>query len=95
VPDLSGFWNLDVAPKPNDPALIAKLPPDTVILDDTGVAEFPSGEFGGLKLKPEALAKARKWKPQDEMTLARVCAALSIISTEQGPFPSRFSRRRR
>lgn len=86
-PDFSGFWNLDARAIPDDPALKAKLPPNTVILADTGVAEFPKGEFGGLKLKPEARAKADKWKPEDEMTLARVCAAPSIIYTQQGPFP--------
>ncbi|MBO9580406.1 MAG: hypothetical protein J7498_05905 [Sphingobium sp.] len=91
-PDLSGFWNLNMDPgfndpKQADPALIAKLPPDTVLLADSGVAEYPKGEFGGLKLKPEARAAAEKWQPEDEMTLSRVCAAPSTIYTEQGPFP--------
>ncbi len=67
--------------------MLAALPPNTVVLADTGIAEFPSGEYGGLKPKPEALAKAQAWKPTDEMTLARVCAAPSTIYTEQGPFP--------
>jgi len=86
-PDLSGFWNLDMKPQPDDAALLAKLPPNTVVLNDTGIAEFPAGEYGGLKLKPDALAKAKRWKAEDEMTLARVCAAPSIVYTEQGPFP--------
>lgn len=91
-PDLSGFWNLNMAPgfndpKSFDPELKAKLPPDTVILTDSGVAEYPKGEFGGLKLKPEARARADKWKPEDEMTLTRVCAAPSTIYAQQGPFP--------
>ncbi len=86
-PDLSGFWSLDAAKHANDPGLVAKLPPNTVILDDTGIEEFPSNEFGGLKVKPAALAKAKAWKPEDEMTLARVCAAPSIIYSIQGPFP--------
>lgn len=86
-PDLTGFWSLDASKHPNDAALVAKLPPNTVILDDTGVAEFPKEEFGGLKLKPEALAKAKSWKPEDEMTLTRVCAAPSVIYSIQGPFP--------
>ena len=86
-PDLSGFWNLDMAPHQPDAAMIAKLPPNTVVLDDTGPTEFPQGEYGGLKPKPAALAKAKQWKPEDEMTLTRVCAAPSVIYTEQGPFP--------
>ena len=86
-PDLSGFWNLDFGPAKPDEELISRLPPNTVILQDTGVKEFPQGDYGGLKPKPAALAKAKKWKPTDEMTLSRVCAAPSIIYTEQGPFP--------
>lgn len=86
-PDLSGFWTLSGGqPKAGDPALIAKLPPNTVVIADTGIAEFPSGEYGGLKPKPEALAKAKQWKPEDEMTLARVCAAPSLVYAIQGPF---------
>jgi len=91
-PDLSGFWNLNMTPgfndpKQADPALIAKLPSGAVLLTDSGVAEYPKGEYGGLKLKPAAKAKADQWKPEDEMTLSRVCAAPSVIYTEQGPFP--------
>ncbi|MBT2185922.1 hypothetical protein [Sphingobium nicotianae] len=87
-PDLSGFWTLEPGPpKAGDPAMIAKLPPNTVVLADTGITEFPTGEYGGLKPKPEALAKAKQWKPQDEMTLSRVCAAPSLIYAIQGPFP--------
>lgn len=86
-PDLSGFWMLSMPLPANDSALIAKLPPDTAVIDDTGVAEFPVNVYGGLKLKPDALAAASKWKPADEMTLSRVCAAPSIIYSMQGPFP--------
>ena len=85
-PDLTGFWNLTFDSKP-DPALLAKLPPDTVVIEDTGVAEFPQNEYGGLKLTPEALAHARAWKPDDEMTLTRACLPPSIVYAIQGPFP--------
>ncbi len=70
-----------------DPELIAKLPPNTVLLDDTGATEFPPGEYGGLKVKPDALAAAAKWKAADEMTVSRACAAPSIVYAIQGPFP--------
>lgn len=87
-PDLNGFWYLDfdeVSPVAKD--MVAKLPPNTVVIADTGVVEFPQNEYGGLKLKPEALAKAQKWKPTDEMKLTRVCLAPSVIYSIQGPFP--------
>jgi hypothetical protein len=86
-PDLSGFWSSSPKQHPFDAGLMAKLPPDTGIVDDSGFAEFPQGEYGGLKPKPEALAAARKWKPEDEMTVARTCAAPSIVYAIQGPFP--------
>ncbi|WP_126173420.1 hypothetical protein [Altericroceibacterium xinjiangense] len=85
-PDLSGFWSPASGDNP-DPALMDKLPPETAVLDDTGIAEFPKGEFGGLKLKPEASARAQQWNAEDEMTLARVCAAPSMVYSLQGPFP--------
>lgn len=88
-PDLTGFWNLAFSEREAepDPALIAKLPPNTVVIEDTGAAEFPRMEFGGLKLKPEALARAEAWQPEDEMTLQRVCMPPSIVYSVQGPFP--------
>jgi hypothetical protein len=86
-PDFSGFWSLDREQHPFDPELVAKLPADTVILDDTGFVEFPEGEYGGLQVRAEALAEAEKWTPEDEMTLQRVCAAPSVIYAIQGPFP--------
>lgn len=86
-PDLTGFWNLalDEGEPPAD--MIAKLPPDTVILKDTGVVEYPEDEYGGLKLRPETLAKAQAWNPDDELSLTRVCLAPSIVYAIQGPFP--------
>jgi hypothetical protein len=89
--DLNGFWNLDypdASPDgPETTAMLAKLPPNTVVIDDTGAPEFPEDEYGELKLKPDAFARATAWKPSDEMTLSRVCAAPSIIYAIQGPFP--------
>ncbi|MBO9519344.1 MAG: hypothetical protein J7493_14870 [Porphyrobacter sp.] len=87
-PDLNGFWNLDFgALRPETEPMVRALPSNTVVLADTGVPEFPENEYGGLKLKPAAKAKAAAWKPADEMTLARVCAAPSIVYAIQGPFP--------
>ena len=87
-PDLTGFWNLAFGSESDpDPALLGKLPPDTVVIEDTGAAEFPRMEFGGLKLKPEALSRAETWQPNDEMTLQRVCLPPSIVYSVQGPFP--------
>jgi hypothetical protein len=86
-PDFSGFWNLGFGAPPHPQDMIDALPSDTVIIEDTGIVEFPEDEYGGLKLKPEALAKAEGWTAQDEMTIGRVCLAPSIIYSIQGPFP--------
>jgi hypothetical protein len=85
--DLGGFWNLNYRMGPPPADLVAKLPPDTVIIEDSGVPEYPRGEFGGLKLKPETLARAEAWDPDQEMELSRVCLPPSIVYALQGPFP--------
>ncbi|MGX7894321.1 hypothetical protein [Tsuneonella sp. HG222] len=85
--DLSGYWNAPISSFDMPDDLKAGLPADTVVLDDTGAAEFPRGVYGGLKLTAKALEKAAGWQPTDEMTIARVCLPQSIVYTVQGPFP--------
>ena len=85
-PNLSGFWSAG-RQIPPDAALVKSLPPNTVVLRDAGATEFPAGEFGGLRPKPSALAIAKTWKPEDEMTVDRVCLPPSIVYAMQGPFP--------
>ncbi len=86
-PDLSGYWGPAIRNDMMPQDLKAKLPPNTAVLADTGPAEFPRGEYGGLILTAKAKAVADAWKPEDEMTLARVCLPQSVIYAEQGPFP--------
>ena len=86
-PDLSGYWGPAIRNDPMPKDLKAKLPPNTVVLDDTGPAEFPREVYGGLILTPAAKAVADAWKPEDEMTLSRVCQPQSVVYAEQGPFP--------
>jgi hypothetical protein len=86
-PDLTGFWTpLPGIPEP-DPVLAAKVPAGTVVLRDTGPAEFGLMEFGGLKLTPAALEKARHWDPKQDMTVSSACRIPSIVYALQGPFP--------
>jgi hypothetical protein len=86
-PDLSGYWGPAIRNDPMPEDLKAKLPPNTVVLDDTGPAEFPREVYGGLILTPAAKAVADAWKPENEMTLSRVCQPQSVVYAEQGPFP--------
>jgi hypothetical protein len=85
-PDFSGYWGPGRAATP-DPTRVKQLPANTVVLNDAGATEFPIGEYGGLKPKPAAIAAAKAWKPQDEMTISRACLPPSIVYTMQGPFP--------
>jgi hypothetical protein len=85
-PDLSGFWML-ASRVPQDKKLMSLLPPNTVVLADTGAAEFPAGEYGGLKVKPHALEAAKRWNPRDDMKLSNACKPPSIVYAMQGPFP--------
>ncbi|HET9270128.1 MAG TPA: hypothetical protein VFO31_18260 [Vicinamibacterales bacterium] len=85
-PDLSGYWGAGRAFRAaeKDPR---PLPPNTVLLTDAGAPELAAGNYGGLKVKPAALAAAQKWKPADEMTLSKACQPPSLVYTMQGPFP--------
>src|SRR6185436_12096910 len=85
-PDFSGYWAAGRAFRgaEKDPA---PLPANTVLLTDAGAPELAPGNFGGLEVKPAALAAALKWKPSDEMTLAKACQPPSLVYTMQGPFP--------
>ena len=85
-PNLAGYWAAGRAFKATetDPR---PLPPNTVLLTDAGAPELAIGSFGGLNVKPAALEAARKWKPADEMTLAKACQPPSLVYTMQGPFP--------
>jgi hypothetical protein len=84
--NLSGYWAAGRAFRAGEVPQ-GPLPPNTVLLADAGAPELPSGNFGGLKVKPAALAAAMTWKPQDEMTISRVCLPPSIVYSMQGPFP--------
>ena len=84
--DFSGSWGAGRGVAP-DPALVAKLPPNTVVLRDAGAPELAAGDFGGLQPRAAARAAAAKWNPRDEMTISRVCLPQSIVYSMQGPFP--------
>lgn len=85
-PDLSGFWDLDLH-VPRDAELMSKVAPNAAFIDDTGPAELPRGNYGGLRLTPAALEHARHWNPRDVLSIANACRPPSIVYAMQGPFP--------
>ena len=70
-PNLEGFWNLAFDSSTRDPALIAKLPPGTVVIEDTGVVEFPEDEYGGLR-------PTRGRRPTSSRSTASACRLRSF-----------------
>src|SRR3569833_2387606 len=85
-PDLSGFWRLSDK-MPADKQLMQRLPPNTAVLAETDTTKNPRGEYGGLKLKPAAVAAANKRDPRDDMSLSNACKPPSLVYAMQGPFP--------
>lgn len=93
-PDISGYWMISFGPlPPNRPttefeqALIDELPPGTKLLADSGLTEFPPGEFGGLELTEAAKAKVAAYDMDVQVSVANTCQPPSIIYSMQGPFP--------
>jgi hypothetical protein len=93
-PDISGYWMISFGQlPPNRPAspfeqsLIDALAPGTKLLADSGLTEFPPGEFGGLELTEAAKAKVAAYDMDVQVSVANTCQPPSIIYSMQGPFP--------
>jgi hypothetical protein len=93
-PDLSGYWMISFgAVPPGRPAtpfeqgMIDLLDKDTLLLADSGLVEFPPGEFGGLEVTEAARAKAALYDIETQRSVSTTCRAPSIIYSMQGPFP--------
>ena len=92
--NLSGYWLTDygqIPPgrkaAPHEQALIDLLPQGTLLLADSGLREFPPGDFGGLEVTPEYKARADKYDIEVQRSVSTTCRPPSIIYSTQGPFP--------
>ena len=92
--NLNGYWLTSYGQVPPvrkalpfEQALIDLLPKDTLLLADSGLKEFPPGEFGGLQVTPEYKAKADKYDIEVQRSVSTTCRPPSIIYSTQGPFP--------
>jgi hypothetical protein len=90
--NLSGYWltaygQIPPVRKATAPeqALIDLLPKGT--LADSGLVEFPPGNFGGLEVTPEYKARADKYDIEVQRSVSTTCRPPSIIYSTQGPFP--------
>ena len=93
-PDFSGYWMISFGPiPPTRPAtafeqtMLDRLDADTLLLADSGLVEFPPGEFGGLAVTDAARAKAATYDIETQRQVSTTCRAPSIIYSMQGPFP--------
>jgi hypothetical protein len=92
--NLSGYWltaygQIPPVRKATAPeqALIDLMPKDTLLLADSGLVEFPPGNFGGLEVTPEYKARADKYDIEVQRSVSTTCRPPSIIYSTQGPFP--------
>ena len=93
-PDLTGFWEIPYTPippqrqaTPFEQEMIDALPAGTLLLADSGLKEFPPGDFGGLKVTNAARDHAAKYDIESQRDAATTCEPPSIIYAMQGPFP--------
>jgi hypothetical protein len=93
-PDISGYWMISFgAVPPGRPAnafeqeMIDALPSGTKLLADSGLVEFPPGEFGGLELTEAAKEMVANYDMSVQVNLESTCQPPSIIYSMQGPFP--------
>jgi hypothetical protein len=93
-PDLSGYWMISFGQVPPtrpasefEQSVLDMMPEGTLLLADTGLVEFPPGDFGGLVVTDAAKAKADTYDVSVQVSLASTCQPPSIIYSMQGPFP--------
>ena len=93
-PDLSGYWMISFGPIPpqreataEEQAMIDALPSGTLLLADSGLREFPEGDFGGMQITEAARQHAATYDPSVQVELGSTCQPPSIIYSMQGPFP--------
>jgi hypothetical protein len=93
-PDMSGYWMISFGPippqrpaTPDEQAMIDALPEGTILLADSGLREFPEGDYGGMPITEAARQKAGTYDPSVQVELGSTCQPPSIIYSMQGPFP--------
>ena len=87
VPNIEGFWTVKFEPRPSGQGLIAELPRDAVLINDTGAGELGAGDFGGLRLTERALEEVRNYDYAAELKRENTCVAQSAAFYMQAPFP--------
>ncbi len=91
---IAGFWSMARGampprrdPTPTEAELMALLPDDAVVLADSGLNEFPPGDYGGLAVHEHLREAAKDYDPAEQTTVSTTCRPPGLIYSMQGPFP--------
>jgi hypothetical protein len=91
---IAGFWNMGFGPMPprreptpSEAVLMASFPNDAIVLGDSGLTEFPPGDYGGLDILTALREAAKDYDPEAQTTVALTCKPPGLIYSMQGPFP--------
>jgi hypothetical protein len=91
---IAGFWSMAFGampprrdPTPTEAALMAHFPDGAVVLGDSGVTEFPPGDYGGLDIHEALREAAKDYDPETQTTVSLTCRPPGLIYSMQGPFP--------
>jgi hypothetical protein len=91
---IGGFWMVSFAPMPplrepsaTEAEMIDALANDAVLLADSGLVEFPLGEYGGLDIHDSLVEQAKSFDPLAQASVSTTCLAPGLTYSMQGPFP--------
>jgi hypothetical protein len=91
---IAGFWNMGFGampprrnPTPTEAELMAHFPEEVVVLGDSGLVEFPPGDYGGLAMHAALREAALDYDPEAQTTVSLTCRPPGLIYSMQGPFP--------
>jgi hypothetical protein len=74
-------------PTPTEASLMESFPEDAVVLGDSGLVEFPPGDYSGLDIHDDLREAERDYGPEAQTTVSLTCRPPGLISSMQGPFP--------
>ena len=91
---IGGFWMVSFQPMPplrepsaTEAEMIGALDEDAVLLADSGLVEFPLGEYGGLDIHDALVESAKDFDPLAQASVSTTCLAPGLTYSMQGPFP--------
>lgn len=66
--------------------MLDQLSPGAVLLADSGLVDFPPGDYGGVELLDSAISAAQDYDPEVLRTVSKTCEPPGLLYSMQGPF---------